>query len=294
MRRNIKGEKRVVLEVDSCALSPTSQYLGEVWALLYTHLSSDIEHYDDIVTGAWLEILRDFHVVRLHKPLDEFSANARTQRELCNSIILKGAYHHVFGLLQYFLRHPECPFDLPRQVERVLLACRAGYRLLDGKTFIPIASEEDAKVAARAFETLSSSDVYKGARTHLTAAAERLTEGDWRGSIRESIHAVESVVCVLTGKEEFGKAIAVLEARWSIHGALKRSFLSLYGYKSDQPGIRHPVLDDPKASADEVDALFMFGACSSFVSYLIGKERQSGQARAPLPRNSGRGRTCGP
>jgi hypothetical protein len=39
-------------------------------------------------------------------------------------------------------------------------------------------------------------------------------------------------------------------------------------------GIRHPVLDDPNASVDKADALFMFGACSAFVTYLIQKSSQ--------------------
>lgn len=150
--------------------------------------------------------------------------------------------------------------------------CRAGEE--DTKTFVPISSDEDAKVAEQAFAALNK-DLYSGARTHLIAAAERLAEGDWRGSIRESINAAESVVRVLTGKKEgFSKAIAILEARWSIHGALKRSFVGLYGYTSDEPGIRHS-LSDEAALVDEADALFMFGACSAFVTYLMEKAKNA-------------------
>jgi hypothetical protein len=165
------------------------------------------------------------------------------------------------------------PSYFAKQVATVLKYYRAGYRLVDGRTFFPIASEENAKVADKGFAALNSSDVYSAASKHLTSAAERLTAGDWPGSIRESIHAVESVVRVLMGKEEFGKAIAVLEKRWSIHGALKASFGNLYGYTSDEPGIRHPLLDDPKAAVDEADGLFMFGACSAFLTYLIEKAK---------------------
>jgi hypothetical protein len=35
----------------------------------------------------------------------------------------------------------------------------------------------------------------------------------------------------------------------------------LYGYTSDQKGIRHPLLDDGTADVDEADAMFMIGAC---------------------------------
>ena len=60
-----------------------------------------------------------------------------------------------------------------------------------------------------------------------------------------------------------------------MHGALKKGFLSIYGYTSDEQGIRHPLLDTQAAKVDEADALFMIGACAAFVSYLINKARAS-------------------
>jgi hypothetical protein len=54
---------------------------------------------------------------------------------------------------------------------------------------------------------------------------------------------------------------------------MKRGFTNLYGYTSDEKGIRHPLIDDADAKADETDALFMMGACAAFVSYLINKAR---------------------
>ena len=64
-----------------------------------------------------------------------------------------------------------------------------------------------------------------------------------------------------------------MERSARIHGALKSGFLSLYGYTSDEKGIRHALLEKDAPSADETDALFMMGACASFVSYLINKAR---------------------
>ncbi|MDI3562541.1 hypothetical protein [Bradyrhizobium sp. Arg816] len=57
---------------------------------------------------------------------------------------------------------------------------------------------------------------------------------------------------------------------------MKNGFNSLYNYTSDEKGIRHALLDDSAAKVDETDALFMFGACAAFVSYLIGKARANG------------------
>ncbi|MEH2627060.1 hypothetical protein V1292_005115 [Bradyrhizobium sp. AZCC 1719] len=63
-----------------------------------------------------------------------------------------------------------------------------------------------------------------------------------------------------------------------MHPALKRGFSAIYGYTSDEGGIRHALLDSGEAAVDEVDAIFFIGACSSFVSYLIGKARVAGLA----------------
>jgi hypothetical protein len=56
---------------------------------------------------------------------------------------------------------------------------------------------------------------------------------------------------------------------------MKGAFQKLYGYTSDENGIRHASVFDPKAKVDETDALFMLGACASFVSYLLARHRQA-------------------
>lgn len=68
--------------------------------------------------------------------------------------------------------------------------------------------------------------------------------------------------------------------RWSeraggLHLALKRAFSKLYGYTSDEQGIRHALIDNPQANVGQDEAVFMFGACASFSSYLARKHRQS-------------------
>jgi hypothetical protein len=57
---------------------------------------------------------------------------------------------------------------------------------------------------------------------------------------------------------------------------MKAGFKNLYGFTSDESGIRHPLLEKGTARVDEIDALFMIGACAAFVSYLINKARAAG------------------
>jgi hypothetical protein len=54
---------------------------------------------------------------------------------------------------------------------------------------------------------------------------------------------------------------------------MKKGFLALYGYTSNEQGIRHALLEAGAPAVDETDALFMIGACAAFVSYMINKAR---------------------
>jgi hypothetical protein len=144
--------------------------------------------------------------------------------------------------------------------------------VIDGDTIMPIGSEAERETIECAFADLATTE-FHGARKHLSDAAEALTAGKSADSIRESIHAVESVVRALEPKGDFSKALAKLDTKARIHPALRSGFNSIYGFTSDEKGIRHPLLDDATSKADETDALFIIGACAAFVSYLINKAR---------------------
>ncbi|HTG07978.1 MAG TPA: hypothetical protein VK635_28520 [Bradyrhizobium sp.] len=127
----------------------------------------------------------------------------------------------------------------------------------------------------KAFADLDASE-FHGARAHLRNAASHLTAGNFADSVRESIHAVESVSRTLDASADLSKALAKLEQKISIHAAMKKGFTSLYGYASDENGIRHALLEAGEAKVAEADALFMIGACAAFVSYLLNKARTNG------------------
>ena len=65
-----------------------------------------------------------------------------------------------------------------------------------------------------------------------------------------------------------------LAEKAEIHGALKAGFSKLYGFTSDEDGIRHAILDQPTVGFTE--AKFMIVACSAFVHYLILKSEEAG------------------
>ena len=67
-----------------------------------------------------------------------------------------------------------------------------------------------------------------------------------------------------------GKTLKKLKDRGVyIHPAMESAFSSLYGYTSDENGIRHGGADFNNAPAE--DAKYMLISCSAFVNYLIEK-----------------------
>jgi hypothetical protein len=64
---------------------------------------------------------------------------------------------------------------------------------------------------------------------------------DARNSIKESISAVESTTKVIaqTPKATLEDALKVLDKQGDLHPCLKAAFSKLYGYTSDEGGIRH-------------------------------------------------------
>lgn len=86
-----------------------------------------------------------------------------------------------------------------------------------------------------------------------------------------SIHAVESMLRIVANEKNFSNALQKLETSHRIHKALKDAFKKLYGYTSDEQGIRHALVDQPASPAGMDEAVFMLGTCAAFVGYVIRK-----------------------
>lgn len=134
-----------------------------------------------------------------------------------------------------------------------------------------ISSEEEI---ASIEEALKSSSRYAPVQIHLSRALELFADRknpDFRNSIKESISAIEAFASIITNnpKATLGQALKEIEKNHEIHSALKSSFSSLYGYTSDENGIRHSLLEE--STLKQEDAKFMLVACSAFINYLLIK-----------------------
>lgn len=125
-------------------------------------------------------------------------------------------------------------------------------------------------------EAITSSDIYKPVSIHLNTALSLLADKqnpDYRNSIKESISSVESMCKIFTNNDKatLGETLTILEKNGKLHPAMKKAFSALYGYTSDDAGIRHALMDGDR-NVDFHEAKFMLVTCSSFINFL--KSRQ--------------------
>ena len=193
-----------------------------------------------------------------------------------NSYIEKQTFNKVFDLIQFVMRHPECPAEFINTMQRAFAFSRLAYVIDKSSlpTVLPAVTCEEGVALLKSLDTLREAGL-SGSAEHLRKASEYINQGDWAGSIRESIHAVESVARIIDpqASQTLGPALSSIERQGSLHPALKNAFSALYGYTSNEQGIRHALLNGDGADVGKDEAIFMIGACASFASYLWRKHQ---------------------
>lgn len=187
-------------------------------------------------------------------------------------------WYIVLNLCEFIIQIPTAGSKkFGKNVNTVFENDNVAYRVI-GLEIAPITNDQEIQAITTAMEL---PDKLSGARTHISTALQLLSDRgnpDYRNSIKESISAVEAVCMVLVGDESasLGKALKHLEdSGIKIHPSLKSGFSSIYGYTSDQGGIRHAMIEEGTVVTQE-DALFMLVSCSAFCHYLQQKGTQAG------------------
>ncbi len=254
---------------------------NRLWKLIYESMKQS--RIDNVIGGPsfvgepWRSVLYDYHVDQ-NGAADEFDYGFDTRKIALNKLVRGGPFNKVLDFLEFVMRHDQVKkrsVGLPLQLEAVLKKCQCAYTVVDGDTIVPVALPEQRESMKRAFDTLKSGS-FKGASEHLRESAKHLNAGEYADSVTNSIHAVVSVARVLDPKESksLDAALNSLEGKGvKFHGAFKEGIKKLYGYTSDEQGIRHSLLWQSKAKVDQADAVFMFGACAFFAAYLVSKAR---------------------
>lgn len=168
------------------------------------------------------------------------------------------------GVLYYDL------IDYKAEINELFQREYVGYRFIDGE-ITPISDEIEVAEIEKSFDI-----EFQGCKSHIKKALGFLSDRenpDYKNSIKESISAVESICQIIAqnSKATLGEALKKLEEHGvKIHEAMKKSFSSLYGYTSDEGGIRHcEGMFESNVTFEE--AKFMLVSCSAFVNYLIAE-----------------------
>ena len=223
-------------------------------------------------------------------PRDRINTDYDEILRACRNVVLEYKFNWVLDLIEALLegRPKRTNIHIVMFVNTIEEAFReqTAYKLVqvDGEfQFFPQSSEEQGKAAGQAIQTLYDTGM-EGAAAHLREAAKAINKGDKKSlaqAVADSIHAVESVARMIDPKasKDLGPALTSLTDAGVIkHPALKNAFAKLYGYTSDEQGIRHALLDKGAPDVDIDEAVFMFGACASFAAYLVNKYQKMNPA----------------
>ncbi len=229
-------------------------------------------HYNKTISILFTRLWIDY----FKEPIDAFNRN-----EIYNTIreyFFNCEWNEVYDFIEFVSKaysddsvniefRKECNLILEREV--------SAYRFV-GKKITQITSETEI---AEIEEALQSP--LKPVNIHLDRALNLLADRksrDYRNSIKESISAVEAICCSIVGnsKTTLGQALKKIEKQGKIqlHPALTESFKKLYGWTSDDNGIRHSLLGESNLSFE--DAKFRLVSCSGFINYLIAKSSKAG------------------
>jgi len=251
-----------------------------LWSYLFHSMQSSGHPppYFHMLGAPWDVVFYDYHVSILNSPADEFNNDMGVQLRVTKQLFLDGEYNRVFDVVQFIMGHEFVPDGFREFVVTTLQESMCAYSIVEGVwTIVSSAVPEQRTSVERAFRVLNDGP-FGGARRHLSNSSECINAGDHSGSVRESIHAVESVARRIdnNSRKSLAPALDSLAKRGLVlHGAFKNGIERLYGYTSNEDGIRHS-LSDATTNVDAADAVFMFGACASFAAFLVEKARDAG------------------
>ena len=247
------------------------RYLKDVFINIYTGASG---YRDERGYQLFENILGEM----LREPEDEIDTSQDGILYQFKSLILQGNFNVVLDLIEIMVNRGWYEKDFVNCIDELFERDAAAYYLdMSDRPhkFFPRGNKAQGDATREAIKTIRNGGM-KGAETHLRDAAAHINARQFGDSISDSIHAVESVARQIDPKSKtLGPALNSLEKAGLIkHPALKEAFSKLYGYTSNEQGIRHALLNKNSPDVDLDEALFMFGACASFAAYLVNKHHK--------------------
>jgi hypothetical protein len=224
----------------------------------------------------------------LHWPADEVNLLSHYKNlGKVKDWFFTASWDHVYGFVEWLphlirrgtaeqFSHRERILQFAKQYSKELAQTleREGspYRLSDSQ-LVPITDQTELDEVAIAMQS-----PFTGARKQIAQAVTLLSmkpEPDYRNTIKESVSAIESALMEATGQSGDFKALldAFEKAHGDLHPAFRKAVNTLYGWTSDEKGVRHGIFGD--VNVDHADARFMLVTCSAFVNFLVQHTKSS-------------------
>ncbi len=255
-----------------------SEARTRLWNVFYLHMkksSSSSLAETHALDGKWKHIVGDIHSHFFCRPLDEWKSDIEANSRIIRGTIENDWFYKVFDLIEFVMRHEKCDDEFIESIQAVFEECQLAYRVDTNRppSIFPRTTPEEGEVLAAAITSLHDNGKIQSVK-HLQESIKFISVGDWSNSIRESINAVESVLRSSDHNKssDLRKALDSLEkSNGPIHPALKEGILKLYGFSSDEPGVRHSNVDGKNSNLGQNEAILMLGVCASLANYLSRK-----------------------
>lgn len=249
-----------------------------LWNVITQHVFDGGPTPQDTSASWHWKLIRRVWVEFRRRPVDELNSWEPSLYGQVRDWFFKAEWYEVYDFIEFLLTSQLSQFrpSFRNDVSVVFGREMAGYRIV-GDEIVAITDEQEID----AIETALDTSPVAGVRAHLNAALAMLANRrtpDYRNSIKESISAVESLCRAVTGDERatLGTALKRLEKEGvTLHPALEKAWGNLYGYTSDEEGIRHAMLEE--STLTMADAKYFLVSCSAFVTYLTQLSADSGK-----------------
>ena len=229
-------------------------------------------------TGDFASLLVSYYRDVLHWTRDNARHYVITKevREHILRFIENGDWAEVLELLTFSIRSTFIGEDYRDVLIEALSGPRSPYRIFkyqDGYAIIPQSTEAERAAISGNLESIFQS-TFEGAKEHFgkaIGALDALGAPKHADVVREFVHAVQSAVRVISGKPKATLSDALKLIKGQVPTALYDGMQKLYGYASDEKGVRHSLVEGENERLGQDEAIFAFSVCAAIVGFLVRK-----------------------
>lgn len=238
---------------------------NRIWNSTQKYIDSfDVTGRNDFIEYLWDRFFKeDVDVLKYkfrsgHRDIDQIKGK-----------FYKSEWNGVYDFLEFLLSVDD--YQKPgfiNTLNLVFIDERAQYKIIDGMV-TPLISGIEAEEIEKAIESK-----YSSVSKHIKKAIELYRKrpvADYQNSIKESISAIEALARIVLNKPK--GTLGDLASQLNIHSVFQEGIKKLYGWTSDEGGIRHSE-NGKELKIDEKEARYMLVQCSALVNYIISKNEK--------------------